>query len=408
MKTKHFILVALLGLAACNGNSTAPLPEAPISISTPSNGATLLDPPNITVIPGTGFTFTRVDFYIDSLLVSSDSIAPFQFRWNIFAYQSGTNHSIYAIGTTTDTSYTTDQIHVTVQFTRGFSFISVYRPGSQHALGVTSYYNVLFISVGDFGLEVLDISAKSQPLFRSRLDTPGQATHSAVEFPNVYIADRNQGVTMANFQNVDSLLPTHIFSSQSQVNDVAVSDNFILAVENDGLSILAQSNLSPFSRQAVQDHLNYIVARHDTAFMVGNGSFYVVDCTHSNASQIVGIYGNNLGQGKAVAVTDTFAFIANGTDGIIALSIANPANPRFLARYNPSQDEMTTVATGNGLLFAGSHTSKVYALDYTSRPDSIQTVDIFTVGNLVEEIALDNNYVYVAANTDVDILRFVP
>jgi hypothetical protein len=121
---------------------------------------------------------------------------------------------------------------------------------------------------------------------------------------------------------------------------------------------------------------------------------------------MVGLY-NNLSQGKGVAVADTFAFIANGSDGVIALSIADPTNPRFLARFNPGQ-VMTTVAAGNGFLFAGSYSNMVYALDYTSQPDTITVVDNFNVGNLVEEIAFNSNYLYVAANTDVDILRFVP
>ncbi|HBC45490.1 MAG TPA: hypothetical protein DEO84_09575 [candidate division Zixibacteria bacterium] len=408
MKTK-LVLIALtlfLVFAACTNNLTNPTIAVPIAIGTPADGAVLTDPQNITALSGQGYIFTRVDFYIDSLLVGSDSTLSFQYYFNIFNFNSGSSHSIYVMGFTSDSSYASQLIHVTIQYDHGFSYISTYRPGSQHAVGVTNYYNALFISTGDAGLEVLDITNKSRPTFRSRLDTPGQALHSAIEYPFVYIADRDQGVTMANFSNVDSLIYLHRYISQSLTKDVAVSDNYILAVENDGLSILAQVNLQPYSRRIFQDILNYVVTRHDTAYVVGDNGFYIIDCTDPVSSTLVGSY-NNLGQGKGAAIADTFAFIANGSDGVIVLSIAHPANPRFLARFNPGQN-MTTVTAGTGFLFAGSYSNMVYALDYTSQPGTIQIVDSFNAGNLVEEITFNSYHLYVAANTDIEILRFVP
>ncbi len=408
MKTKlvFIVFLMLLGVMACSTSPTTPSVIVPISIGSPADGAMLTDPVYITANPGAGYTFRRVDFYIDSVLVATDSVAPFQYFWNIFSYTSGTSRLIYAVGTTADTTYTAQAIHVTPNFTRGFSFISTYRPGSQHALGIANYYNVLFISTGDAGLEVLDITMRSQPLFRSRLATTGPAQHAAVSFPFVYIADRDQGVEMANFENVDSLIPTNRYGSQSLARDVAASDNVILAAENDGLSILATSNLALYSRRIFQDLLNYVVARHDTAFLVGNNGFYIVDCTNPNASQIVSTY-NLPGQGLGVAVIDTFAFIAVGSEGLIALSIKNPGNPGFLSHYSSGQI-MTSVVTGDGILFAGSNSSVVYALDYKDHPDSLVFIDRVDVSGSVAEIAHGPNYLYVATSSNVDILRFVP
>jgi hypothetical protein len=408
MKTKlaFIIILMLLGVMACSNNPTKPSVIVPILIGNPADGSALQDPTYITAMPGSGYLFRKIEFYIDSALVATDSIAPFQYLWNVFTYTSGTSYSIYAVGTTSDTSYTSQTIHVTPEFTRGFSFISTYQPGSQHALGVANYYNVLFISTGDAGLEVLDITTKAQPLFRSRLVTTGPAQHAAILFPYVYIADRDQGVEMADFENVDSLTPTHRYTSQSQARDVAVSDNIILAAENDGLSILSPTNLALYSRRVFQDLLNYVVARHDTAFIVGNSGFYIVNCTNPSASLVIATY-NLPGQGLGVAVIDTFAFIAVGSDGVIALSIAHPASPRFLARYSSGQI-MTAVTAGDGVLFAGSNSSAVYALDYKTHPDNLVLIDRMDVNSTVTEIAHSPNYIYVATNSNVEILRFIP
>lgn len=406
MKTKiALVLLALTAMMACKGTVTPPEPNVPIMISNPSDGATLNDRVTITATPGQGFTFTHVNFFIDSVMVLDDSISPFQYDWNIFALQSGTNHTIYVTGFTADSTFTSPLVNVRVEFTRGFTFVSTYRPGSQHAIGVTDFYNVLFVSTGAEGLEVIDITNKAVPRFRSRLVLSGQALHSTVRFPYVYVAELNQ-VDMANFENVDSLIPLTLYQTQSLVRDVATTDHFVLSVENDGLSILSPFSLQAYSRLAItQDQLNYAVARHDTAFVVGNSTFYIVDCTNPTAPDIVSTY-DNLNLATSVAVADTFAFIANGSGGVMALSIARPTNPVFLARYNPGQI-ITSVDTGAGVLFAGSNSSMVYALDY-STPDSLIVIDNMTVSNQVKEIKFNSNYLYVAANTDVNILRFIP
>ncbi len=406
MKSKLvLILCALLAFMACKSDVVSPPSLTPITITNPHDGAVLGDPVVIVATPGQGFGFTRVDFFIDSTLVGSDSIPAYQYVWNIFTQEAGSSHILYAIGYTADSSYVSSPVSVTVEFSQGFSFVSTYQPGAQHVLGITNYYNVLFVSEGESGLEVLDITTKTLPRFRSRLITGGQAFHSDVLFPFVYVAELNQ-VVMADFQNVDSLITVGEYQLQSLKRDVAVSENFVFSAENDGLSILSQLNLHPYSRFAFnQDLLNYVAARHDTAFVVGNNALYIVDCSTPSAAHIVGSYGG-LNLAKSVAVVDTFAFIANGGAGVLALSIANPANPRFLALYNPGQN-FTSVAVGDGFVFAGSNSSAVHALIY-SVPDSLIFFSGSDVSGLVQEIKYSSNYLFVAATSNVDILRFVP
>ncbi len=402
-----FSLFLLLSLAACDNKSTSPPHEiTPIAVTTPENGAHLIDPVTIQAVAGEGYHFTKVDFYIDTLLVGTDSTAPYQYFWDIFQYDPDQLHPVYVIADSGANDYMSAVILVTLDFSQGLTFAGSFEPGSQNARGVTNYDNVLFVSEGDAGIEMLDIRIRTAPQFLSRFDTPGQALHTDVRFPLVLITDRDQGMRAADFSRVDTMIADGVYNSQSLAIDVAVSDNVIFLAENDGLSVL-EWNGTAFDALGrlsfTQDILKYVVARNDTAFVLGNNGFYIVD----SQQRLVGTH-DNLSLARAVAVADTFAFIASGNDidGVIALSIRDPRSPRFLARFSTGQP-MAAVDAGDGILFAGSSIGTVYALSY-SAPGHLTEISRFSASNLLEEIDYEANYVYVAAHTSVEILRFVP
>jgi hypothetical protein len=397
------LILSSVALSCKDKATTPPEPVVPLAIVTPDNGDQLTDSQVIEAAVGSGYSFPSVDFYIDNIMVFSDSAFPYQYYWNIFEYDPDIVHPIYVEGLRSDTTYRSDAILVTLDFQQGFSYAGTYQPGSQNALGVVNYFNVVFVSMGDAGLEMLDVRNRTAPQFLARFDTPGQALHADVSFPVVLIADRDQGVTAADFSDIDSMMFVATFNTQSLAVDVAASENVIFVAENDALSVLQfdGDHFSSHGRLSLSnDILRYLVARHDTSFVVGNSGFYIIDASRD----LIGSY-DNLTLARAVAVSDTFAFIANGADGVIALSIENPANPRFLARFNPGQI-MVAVDAGDGVLFAGVGNGTVYAIDYGTS-GQLNVIDQFGASNLLEEIDYESNYLYVAAHTNVDILRFV-
>jgi hypothetical protein len=404
-KIAAILILAFLVILACDPNTFNP-PEtvAPIKISSPTNGSTLHDRQLIRAIAGDGYSFVRVEFIIDGDTVYSDSTSPFQYEWNIFRYESGTNHSLLVSGYTVDTTYTSELVSVQISYTAGLTYISSYSSLSQQASGVTNYGNALFVSNGISGLELLDITNLASPVFRSRFSASGYALHSDIDYPYVYIADRDQKVSKADFSDPDTMLSMFTYSSQSQVSDVAVSDNYLFVAESDKLTVLRLFNLTFYSSLSFSDHLNFVVARHDTAFVVGNNSFSIVNCGNPNTLELVGSY-NSLSLGQGVAVLDTFAFVASSGAGVIEFSIDNPANPRELTRFNPGQS-IVTVDVGNGTLFAGATTGQIFALDYHTA-GTISLLDQFNSGNQIKEIDYNDYYLYVAATSNVDIMRYI-
>ncbi len=409
MRLKFAAIFLILPLLfGCDGdNSTEPSEPTPIRITSPSNNATLEDPVTVVATAGSGYSFTRVDFYIDGDSVWSTNSAPYQYYWNIFVYPSNSQHTIRAIGHAADTSYTSTAVNVNVVITRGFSFLSAYAPNSQQVFGVVNDQDVLFLSTGPEGLEVLDISNRVSPRYLSRYDSPGQAMKADLTYPYVFIADFSEGVTRVIFTDLDSLVQRGIYTTQALANDVAVSENYLFVAENDGFSIVDFSDpnsLNFINKVSFEDQPQYVVARGDTAFIAALEKFYIVDCTIPTSPQILSAFVTD-GLARSVAIIDTFAFIADGSEGVSALSINDPTDPVEVARY-ATGEQINAVAAGDSTLFAGGLAGGIYAL-YYSTADTLRIIDQFDSGYSVHELHFDFPYLYVATSGKVDILRFV-
>ena len=408
-KTFILIPVILTSLMACHIASVEPPVTAPITLISPVDGSTLHDPTFVIAIAGSGYSFTHVDFYIDTVLVASDSVTPYQYYWNIFNYRSDIAHSLVAIGYTSDTTNVrSTTITVSVAYSLGFSIAADYRPNTQHAVGVRAYQNILFVPQGDQGLEVLDISIITSPVFRSRFNTQGQLTHAVALYPYVYFAAGGQGVVKADFSNPDSLMDVARFMDQNLIKDVKLIGTNLIVLENGNAVVLSKNNpdsLIELSRLAIPDVFHYVATLGNFAYLAGDNALYIVDCTNPHNINLVGTF-VNAGLSLGVAVADTFAFVANGDQGVTALSIANPSNPRSLSRFNPNP-QILSVAAGDNTLFAASGNGDVYAIDY-SAPDTLRQIDHLNIGNLlIGEIDYQSPYLFVAADAAVDILRFV-
>jgi hypothetical protein len=404
-----FLIVPLL--FGCDGdNGTEPPQEpVPIRITSPADNATLEDPVTVVATAGSGYSFTRVDFYIDGDSVWSDLSSPYQYYWNIFIYPSSSEHTLYAVGHAADTSYTSATITVNVIVTHGFSFLSTYVPSSGVVEGVTNYQNVMFVATGDPGLEVINVTNKASPTYISRYDSFGLAVKAEAQYPYVYIADRDAGALRIDFSNVNSLALAGSYNTPGQAYDVAVSGDYLYVADLDNLAIAditAPDTLIPVNNISLTGgEVTYVSARGDTAYVTDVANFYIIDLTNPLLPDILTTY-NTSGNAQGIAVADTFAFIADGVEGVKAYSISDPSNPRFLARYGVEQ-AVSTVDVGDSTLFAGGFSGGVYALDY-SQPDTLRLIDQFDSGNIVWQVHSDPPYLYVATSGNVNILRFVP
>jgi hypothetical protein len=108
-----------------------------------------------------------------------------------------------------------------------------------------------------------------------------------------------------------------------------------------------------------------------------------------------------------VAVIDSFAFIADGVEGVIALSISDPSNPAFLARYDVGQAVVSTVEATDSTVFIGTFSGDILALDYT-QADTLRAMDNLIIQDVnINQLYFDHPYLFAATSESVTILRFI-
>jgi hypothetical protein len=403
------VILLLLLLLGCDEKPAGPEENLPVRITNPADGAVLFNPVIIEVQTGSDFSILSVDFIIDAQRVSTDSSAPYQYYWNIFGYQNDSDHTLEAVGHAADTSYESAPVTVTISLEQGIIFVSAYRPASGQSFGVNSYGHLMFVATGQDGVEVLDILDKTAPEYLSRFESFGQAYKVDVRYPDIYIADLTGGVIRADFSNPDSLVEHGLFNIDINANDVAVSGDLVFVADQNGLVIL--DNSSPdslgflYRSSGVFNGANYVVARDDTVFLTNTEYLYIIDAVNPSAPVPVFSYPTP-GTARAVAVIDTFAFIADGAEGVIALSISNAANPRFLARFDLGAAIVSTVDATDSTIFVGSYSGDIVALDY-SLPDTLRSISSFNTSVGINELHYDYPYLFAATSESVYILRFI-
>jgi len=400
--------VALLFVFACDDNPTEPEDNIPIRITAPADGAVLLNPVTIIARTGRDFGIDEVDFYIDDVLISTDGTAPYEYYWNIFGYENNSGHEIYAVGRSSDSSYTSTTVCVTISLEDGLSFVSTYRPNSGQAFGVVNYQNVLFVATGEGGVEVLDIVDKTAPEYLSRFESAGQALKVDAQYPDLFVADLSGGVIRADFSDPDSLIENGLYNVQVQANDVAAFGDLVFVADQNGLIILDNSfpdSLAYIYRSSIFNQSNYVVARNDTAFLTNIEYLHIVNASDPLSPEVVFSYPTQ-GSARGVAVIDSFAFIADGVEGVIALSISDPTNPAFLARYDAGEAVVSTVEATDSTVFIGTFSGDIVALDYT-QADTLRALDNFVTSVGINQLHFDHPYLYAATSESVTILRFI-
>lgn len=413
-RLKILLLMALsaafLALAGCGDNPSKPEESIPIRIVAPADRAVLLNPVTIIARTGTGFGIENVDFYIDEQRVWTDDSAPFEYYWNIFGYQNDSEHVIQVTGNAADSSYTSTTVTVTISLEQGLVFVSSYVPNSYQAFGVTNYQNVMFVATGADGVEVLSVDDKTAPDYISRFESAGQAFKVDVQYPDLFIADLNGGVIRTDFSSPDSLIETGRYSIDVRANDVAVSGDLAFVADQNGFIILdnsfSDSLVSLYRTTSVFNQANYVVARNDTVFLTNIEYLHIINAADPLSPEVVFSYPTP-GTARGVAVIDTFAFVADGAEGVMALSISDPASPTFLARYDVAQSVVSTVEATDSTVFIGTYSGDIVALDYT-QADTLRALDNLVIQDVnINELHFDNPYLFAATSGGVTIIRFI-
>jgi hypothetical protein len=400
-----FILLALL---ACEDNKpTEPDDGDPITITQPSNNATVSGTVIVRATIGADYSMLRVVFYVDDDSFYTDTESPFAFEWETGVYEPGSAHTLSAIGYDDTSSYISNVVNVTIATpaTNEFGYTASYMmPGPSFRVAAEGSH--LFIAMGTIGLKALDISSPSSPVqvyeFEGTSDIRGVDSDS----PYLVTAERDNGIRLFQISSApDTIYPRAILSTGTSAWNVKVVNNVVFVADQDQLLIASISNYNftvityiPVTDGLVKD---VDVSGANLYIMDNNGvTWYDVSnladpvwraryASFTGGCQSVSVFGNRVFVGTATELrmlTDSLTFVANVSQ----------------------QTGFTGVYAINNVVFAsqGGSNGGARAFDYSSGTSLVQ-LDAFIIDEICNDITYDNDYVYLAGQTRIEILHFV-
>ncbi|WP_287739435.1 cadherin domain-containing protein [Microcystis sp. M179S2] len=301
----------------------------------------------------------------------------------------------YTVGTTTTVTGTiNDDINPPTP-----TFISKYdTPG--WAFGVEVVGNYAYLADYDSGLQIIDISNPSNPIFKGNYDTDG-AWDVEVVGNYAYIADGSSGLQIINISNPTN--PTFIgnYDNFSAVVDVQVVGNYAyLANGNSLLQIIDISNpTNPILKGSYDDSSGFA----DGVQVVGNYAYIadyfsglqIIDISNPTNPILKGNYYSS-GNARDVEVVGNYAYLADYDSGLQIIDISNPTNPILKGNYYSSGEATDVQVVGNyAYLAAGGGGLQIIDISNPTNP----TIKGNYQNNYdyAFDVKVVSNYAYVAA-----------
>lgn len=372
------------------------------TLTAPADSAVVKDTVLISVTATDDKGVTKVDFYIDNQLLSSDNSSPYSFSWSTLIYQDSSFHSIFAIAYDAAGNFDSTQI-ITVRVVldtgllfvaqaatptsaysvfvsgnyayvaeqgNGVEIFNVSNPASPAAVGAFSASNFtngvfasgnyLYLADGANGMKVLDVSTPASPFLIGQNAPPGDAHEIVVSGNYAYVAAKGDGIYIINVVNPDT--PTFVSSfATSFAWGVQVSGTLAYVTDaGSGLKIINVSNpASPsqtgaFSTGGDIFFRSYVINNYAYVAAKGSGIF-VINVSNPASPSLAGSYSLGLGLANGIFVNGTTAYVAYGDEGLLILNVTVPGSISQLASFKTTGNAHNNLYYSNGFIYVASN-----------------------------------------------------
>ena len=197
--------------------------------------------------------------------------------------------------------------------------------------------NYAYLAAGSDGLQVIDISVPSSPRRVGSVNYGATAFGVAVEGQQVFLAEYG-GLRVVDVSN--PALPVQLGSleiSLSYVWDVTVSGGYAFAAAHPGLHVIDVSNpVNPLP--VIEVEVGYgsggIAIAGQLAFM-GGSNLAILDISTPHLPQLLSQHELS-GEAEDVAVSGSYAYLADGGNGLRVIDISEPTHPQLANSYRPA------------------------------------------------------------------------
>jgi hypothetical protein len=295
-------------------------------------------------------------------------------------------------------------------------------PGFSYGIYVETISGIAyaFVADGQSGLEIINVTNRSNPILVSRFQTSGSAIDVTVALINsiyfAFISDGNQGLDILNISNISSpILDTTISINNEPFYTAFVDVQHRVAYAGTlygNLYIYNLSNLpnsiNQLSVYSTLDHILSVQVLDNLAYLgVASLGLKILDVSNPITPGSIGAY-HPPSPVYNVKVSGNYAYLADGDNGILIIDVTNPFIPAFYSSAKTTGATYVGLAYNESFLYSADGNFGVEVFNVAT-PSSPLEVANYKTGDLAQNVFYYNGYIYVAASTQgLLILQYQP
>jgi hypothetical protein len=242
---------------------------------------------------------------------------------NVFAGNGGS-----CTITVTNNGFTAQAMGTVTGFTpKSLSFLTI--PGFTNGVAVNG--NTAYIAAGSAGLQVVDVTDRTNPQIIGSLPLPGNANDVQLVSNTAYVAAGSAGLQVVDVTTPAAPKLLGSLSTNGMALDLVVrgtkayiangSNLFIADVRNPALI----SQIGTLALNGTVQGVDVDLQRNLAVVATGTNGLYVVDITNLAAPVVLGQV--STGDARDVAIGGNFAFVADFLNSTVSVDISAPAAP---------------------------------------------------------------------------------
>lgn len=279
------------------------------------------------------------------------------------------------------------------------------------AMGKIFIHNdIAFISGGGQGVHRIDLIHPQGLTAGLGLDipTPGIAYDVVVDNVFAYVADGSSGLSIIDVSSAKTAVVAN-FAMSGTAEGVFVTADYVFVANGMGLWVKPKSPLDN-STPSIADSFGYsidVYVNGNYAYVLNSGNsaststgFEIFQVTpQAEGSPSLTPVGTYLSPGiaKDIYVSENYAYVADYTDGLQIIDVADPSNPALVGNYNTPGYTQAVHVVGNYAYLGVSGAGPVI-VDVTDPTNPTFFADYFFDSNVlctIKDIRLHENNVYI-------------
>ena len=402
------ILIVLVFIGSCGKKVTRDDTRPPVvEIVSPAHNAVVSDTVQIRAEAQDDGKISKVEFYIDSQLLFTDTQSPWIFNWITYLYDDKSYHTIFAVAyDQAGNSAASPEIRVSVQVTPGFYFISdYYTPGMAYDVFLQGEY--AYVADGEEGLRVINAKNAVNPYFEANFKTSGFTKGVFVYGDYCYLANGTQGLQIVDISDPSHPDSAGRFDTPGSAEDVFLAGDFVYVADGgEGLQIIDVSdpNNPDTAAQFSAGSVKGVFVTGSYAYLATSTGLQILDVSDPTSPDPAGFVFTLQYQGNAIWVEGSYAYLAALEDGLHIFDVSDPYSPRELDTVYRPGGKAYGVFVKDDLAYIAFGDEGVHVID-VSDPRNLEFVGRFDTEGNSFDLFVSDKFVYVADYFSLVILR---